>query len=83
MLCRLWACLGEMSLQQAVGKPSATSPGLSVPELGPGTDVEADVRAVGGPAGPTRYADVVVTHPVQTRAGRVSGSGPGAACNSR
>ena len=50
-----------------------------MPELGPGTDVEADVRAVGGPSEPVRYADVVVTHPVQTRAGRTTGSGPGVA----
>ena len=51
----------------------------SVPELGPGNDVESDVRAVGGPAEPVRYADVVVTHPIQTRAGRITGSGAGIA----
>lgn len=51
----------------------------SVPKLGSGNDVVADVRAVGGPAERIRYADVVVTHPVQVLAGRVSGCGPGVA----
>ena len=51
----------------------------SVPELGPGPDVEADIRAEGGPAEPVRYADVVVTHPIQKRLGRLVGNGPGIA----
>ena len=38
----------------------------SVPELGPGPAVEADVQAEGGPAETVRYADVVVTHPLRT-----------------
>ena len=36
----------------------------------------ADVRFVGCPAGPVRYAAVVVAHPVRVRAGCVSGCGP-------
>ena len=51
----------------------------SVPELGPGPIVEADVRAEGGPSDPIRYADVVVTHPVQVRYGRITATGPGVA----
>ena len=50
-----------------------------MPELGPGPDVEADIRAEGGPAEPVRYADIVVTHPIQIRNGRLTGSGPGTA----
>jgi len=34
-----------------------------VPEVGPGTRVRSDIRARCGPARPTRYADVVITHP--------------------
>ena len=49
----------------------------SVPELGPGTVVESDIRADGGPSEPVRYADVVATHPVQMRSGRWTCSGPG------
>ena len=51
----------------------------SVPELGPGSDVIADVRAEEGPSAPIRYADVVVTHPIQCHRGQWSGTGPGIA----
>ena len=56
-----------------------------VPELGPGPDVESDIRAQGGPAEPVRYADVVVTHPAQMRQGRlyVSRAGVGVAREER
>ena len=37
------------------------------------------MRAEGGPAEPMRYADVVVTRPIQIRQGKISGSGPGVA----
>ena len=50
-----------------------------MPELGRGPEVESDVRAQGGPSEPVRYADVVVTHPIQLRHGRWTASGPGVA----
>ena len=64
-------------LYRQAGYHAATE--QSVPELGPGQAVEADIRAEGGPAEPVRYADVVVTHPIQIRNGRLAGSGPGVA----
>ena len=64
-------------LYRFAGYHAAT--GQSVPDLGPGKAVESDVRAEGGPAEPMRYADVVVTHPIQIRQGKISGSGLGVA----
>ena len=50
-----------------------------MPEVGPGSEVIADVRAEEGPAAPVRYADVVVTHPIHCLAGRQVCNGPGIA----
>ena len=51
----------------------------SVPELGPGPAVIADIRAEEGPAAPVRYADVVITHPICCHRGSWCGTGPGTA----